>query len=91
MLKIHNPATGQLIAEVPSASPELVAERARAARLAQPAWRALPMQDRLEVIQRFRVAIAAEVEPFGRGADSCKETHLASTIGLTNHYSLTSI
>jgi acyl-CoA reductase-like NAD-dependent aldehyde dehydrogenase len=62
MLKIHNPATGALLAEVPSASPELVAERARAARAAQPGWRALPMRDRLEVIQRFRVAVAAEVE-----------------------------
>ena len=63
MLKIHNPATGALIAEVPEASAEIVAERARAARAAQPAWFALTMEARLQVMQRFRVAVAAEVEP----------------------------
>jgi acyl-CoA reductase-like NAD-dependent aldehyde dehydrogenase len=63
MMKIHNPATGALIAEVPAATPELVAERAAAARAAQPAWFARPLAERLEILQRFRVAIAAEVEP----------------------------
>ncbi len=62
MLKIHNPATGALIAEVPEATPALVTERARAARAAQPAWAARPMAQRLQLLQRFRVAIAAEVE-----------------------------
>ena len=62
MLKIRNPATGALIAEVPQASAALVAERARAARLAQPAWAARPMQYRLDIIQRFRVALVAELE-----------------------------
>jgi len=62
MLKIHNPATGALIAEVPEASADLVAERARAARAAQPAWAATPFEARLQVMQRFRVALAAEVE-----------------------------
>ena len=62
MLKIHNPATGALIAEVPEATPAFVTERARAARAAQPAWAARPMAQRLQLLQRFRVAIAAEVE-----------------------------
>jgi acyl-CoA reductase-like NAD-dependent aldehyde dehydrogenase len=62
MLKIHNPATGALLAEVPAASPELVAERTQAARAAQPAWAARPLRERLEILQRFRVAVAAEVE-----------------------------
>jgi acyl-CoA reductase-like NAD-dependent aldehyde dehydrogenase len=62
MLKIHNPATGALISEVPAATPEIVAERAAAARAAQPAWFALPLQDRLEILQRFRVSLAAELE-----------------------------
>ncbi|MEP7294673.1 MAG: aldehyde dehydrogenase family protein [Burkholderiales bacterium] len=62
MLKIHNPATGALIAEVPEATPEIVAERFRAARAAQPAWFATPLEARLQVMQRFRVAVAAEVE-----------------------------
>jgi len=63
MLKIHNPATGALIAEVPEASAGLVAERYRAARAAQPAWFATPLEARLQVMQRFRVAVAAELEP----------------------------
>ena len=62
MLKIHNPATGALIAEVPEATPEIVVESARAARAAQPAWGARPMAQRLQALQRFRVAVAAEVE-----------------------------
>ena len=62
MLKIHNPATGALLAEVPEATPEIVAARTAAARAAQPAWAARPMRERMEILQRFRVAIAAEVE-----------------------------
>jgi len=62
MIKIHNPATGALIAEVPEASPEIVAERTAAARAAQPAWAARPMRERMEILQRFRVGVAAEVE-----------------------------
>jgi len=62
MLKIHNPATAALLTEVPQASAEIVAERARAARAAQPAWQATPLAQRLEVIQRFRAALVAELE-----------------------------
>ena len=62
MLKIHNPATGELIAEVPEASEAIVAERAQAARRAQPAWAALPLAHRIEVIQRFRAGLEAECE-----------------------------
>ena len=62
MLKIHNPATGALIAEVPSATADIVAERTRAARAAQPAWAATPLAARLQTMQRFRVALAAELE-----------------------------
>ena len=63
MLKIHNPATGALIAEVPQVSAAIVAERARAARVAQVAWAARPMPERLGILQRFRVALGAELEP----------------------------
>ncbi|HKX41362.1 MAG TPA: aldehyde dehydrogenase family protein [Burkholderiaceae bacterium] len=62
MLKIHNPATGALISEVPEATEAIVAERARAARAAQPEWAARPLAQRLEIIQAFRVALAAELE-----------------------------
>jgi acyl-CoA reductase-like NAD-dependent aldehyde dehydrogenase len=62
MMKIHNPATGALLADVPAATAELVAERAAAARAAQPAWAARPMRERMAILQRFRVGVAAEVE-----------------------------
>jgi acyl-CoA reductase-like NAD-dependent aldehyde dehydrogenase len=62
MLKIHNPATGKLLTELPEATADLVAQCARAARAAQPAWFATPIAQRLQIIQRFRVAVAAEVE-----------------------------
>ena len=62
MLKIHNPATGALIAEIPEASPHSVAASAAAARAAQPAWAATPLAQRVAVLQRFRAALAAQVE-----------------------------
>ena len=62
MLKIHNPATGELIAEVPEATEAIVAERAQAARRAQPGWAALSLADRIEVMQRFRAGLDAETE-----------------------------
>lgn len=62
MLKITNPATGAVISEVPEATEAIVAERARAARAAQPAWAARPLAERMEIIQNFRVALAAELE-----------------------------
>ena len=62
MLKIHNPATGALITEVPEATPESVAASAAAARAAQPAWAATPLAHRVELMQRFRAALAAQIE-----------------------------
>ena len=61
-MKIHNPATGALLAEVPAANARIVAERAAAARIAQVGWAARPLRERLEIVQRFRVAMASEVE-----------------------------
>jgi acyl-CoA reductase-like NAD-dependent aldehyde dehydrogenase len=62
MLKIHNPATGALITEVAEATPESVAASAAAARAAQPAWAATTLAHRVEVMQRFRAALAAQVD-----------------------------
>src|SRR5689334_7779856 len=62
MLKIINPATGAQISEIPEATEAIVAERAQAARAAQPAWAARALAERLDIMQNFRVALAAEVE-----------------------------
>lgn len=61
-LKIHNPATGALLAELPADDAASVAMKAAAARAAQPAWAAVPMAEKLAIVQRFRAGIVAELE-----------------------------
>ena len=58
-LEIHNPATGAMITTVPADDAASVAAKAAAARAAQPAWAAVPMADRLAMLQRFRAALVA--------------------------------
>ncbi len=59
MLEVINPANGDAIAELAIDSPETVAAKYAAARAAQPAWAAVPLEHRLEMMQRFRAAIVA--------------------------------
>jgi acyl-CoA reductase-like NAD-dependent aldehyde dehydrogenase len=51
-IAVENPATGEVIAHVPDLGPERVAELARAARAAQPAWEALGFEGRGRVLRR---------------------------------------
>jgi acyl-CoA reductase-like NAD-dependent aldehyde dehydrogenase len=51
-IAIENPATGEVIAHVPDMTAEQVAELARAARAAQPAWEALGFEGRGRVLRR---------------------------------------
>jgi acyl-CoA reductase-like NAD-dependent aldehyde dehydrogenase len=51
-IAIENPATGEVIARVPDMTAEQVAELARAARAAQPAWEALGFEGRGRVLRR---------------------------------------
>ncbi|GMV47041.1 MAG: betaine-aldehyde dehydrogenase [Pseudomonadota bacterium] len=59
-LEIFDPAAGRPIAQVPADDATSVAARAAAARRAQPAWAALPMAERLAVVQRYRAALVAQ-------------------------------
>ncbi len=61
-LDIHNPATGQLITSLTADDAGSVATKAQAARAAQPAWAAVPMADKLAIIQRFRAGLVAELD-----------------------------
>lgn len=61
-LPVHDPSTGALIATLPADDDASVAAKAAAARAAQPAWAALPMAERLAVIQRFRAGVVAELD-----------------------------
>jgi acyl-CoA reductase-like NAD-dependent aldehyde dehydrogenase len=66
-LKIHNPATGTLLAEPNADDAASVAAKAAAARAAQPAWAAVPLAEKLAVVQRFRAGVVA-------GADALAHT-----------------
>jgi acyl-CoA reductase-like NAD-dependent aldehyde dehydrogenase len=61
-LKIHNPATGALLAEPNADDAAGVAAKAAAARAALPAWAAVPMADKLGIVQRFRAGVVAEAD-----------------------------
>jgi acyl-CoA reductase-like NAD-dependent aldehyde dehydrogenase len=61
-LKINNPATGLLLAEVPADDVDSVATKASAARAAQPAWAATPLAARKACIERFRALLVAQLE-----------------------------
>jgi acyl-CoA reductase-like NAD-dependent aldehyde dehydrogenase len=62
MLTIRNPATGGAVAELPEDNGQSIAAKYRAARAAQPAWAATPLQARLDVLRRFRDALKSDVE-----------------------------
>ena len=61
-LDIHNPATGELIATLAADDAASVAAKAQSARAAQPAWAAVPMADKLAIVQRFRAGLVAELD-----------------------------
>src|SRR3954469_15348445 len=53
-IEVHNPATGELIAEVPNTSAAEVAAAAIRGRRAQPAWEAAGFQARGDVLRELR-------------------------------------
>jgi acyl-CoA reductase-like NAD-dependent aldehyde dehydrogenase len=66
LLPIFNPATGERLAEVPADDAASIAAKAAAARAAQPAWAAVPLAEKLALMQRFRDAVVAERETLAR-------------------------
>lgn len=61
-MKIFNPATGEQIADVAADSAEAVHQKYQRARAAQPRWAALPLAERLAMIERFRALIVARLD-----------------------------
>jgi acyl-CoA reductase-like NAD-dependent aldehyde dehydrogenase len=57
-MKIINPATEQIIAEIGEDAPAQVAAKYQRARAAQPAWAATPIAQRLDAIRRFKDLLA---------------------------------
>ena len=56
-LRITNPATGELIREVPAADPAAADAALARARAAQPAWAALPFAERARILRRLARAL----------------------------------
>jgi acyl-CoA reductase-like NAD-dependent aldehyde dehydrogenase len=61
-MKIVNPATEEVIADVPEDTPTTVGAAFAALRRAQPAWAQTPIVRRLDAIRRFRELLAAKRE-----------------------------
>ncbi len=59
-MKITNPATERIIAEIPDDTAATVAAKYARARAAQPAWAQTPLGDRLVAIGRFRDLLLAK-------------------------------
>ena len=53
-MKISNPASGAVIAEVAADNPKTVRAKYELARAAQPKWAAVPIKKRLAILARFR-------------------------------------
>ena len=65
-MKIHNPATGEVIADVPADANAAVRKKYQRARNAQPAWAARSVKKRLATIAAFRERIVAMHETLAR-------------------------
>src|SRR5690606_41930887 len=61
-----NPATGKPGATLPADDAASVRAKSRSARLAQPAWAALPLARRLQAIRNFRARIVDQAEELAR-------------------------
>jgi len=53
-VKVTNPATGLVVAEVPEDTAATIAAKFAAARAAQPGWARVPLEERTSLLRRFR-------------------------------------
>jgi acyl-CoA reductase-like NAD-dependent aldehyde dehydrogenase len=65
-MKIMNPATGGVIAEVAADSLKTVRAKYELARAAQPAWAAMPIRKRLAILAKFRELLIARHDVLAR-------------------------
>lgn len=62
MLSVINPATEELIKEIPADDSAAIAHKVKQARSAQPAWAALPLTERIEPIKTFQRLLVERAE-----------------------------
>jgi acyl-CoA reductase-like NAD-dependent aldehyde dehydrogenase len=61
-MKILNPATGDVLAEIPEATPSAIREKLDRAARDQPGWGNTPLPERLDVVRRFRALLVERKE-----------------------------
>ncbi len=66
VLEVHNPATGETIAEVPMSLPTEVHEAVEAAKRAFPEWRTTPATVRIRLLLRLRALMEEHFEDLAR-------------------------
>ena len=66
MLKIVNPATKQLIAELPEDTAETITAKVAAARAAQPGWWSTPFEVRKNAISKWKALVAENKDRLAR-------------------------
>jgi len=92
-LRLTNPATGALLAEVPAGGPAEVAAAFTRARAAQPAWGALPFAERARELRRFARVLRDDaklvdtlVSENGKPRYEAELFELFYTLDLTRYY-----
>ena len=65
-MKILNPATGAVIADIPEDGAFAVRKKYERARAAQPAWAATPIKKRVAAIRAFRERVVAKHDALAR-------------------------
>lgn len=61
-MKIYNPASGAILADVAEDGPRSIPEKLSSALRAQPAWAGRPLEERIEVIRRLRALLVQRKE-----------------------------
>ncbi|MEL6453144.1 MAG: aldehyde dehydrogenase family protein [Cyanobacteria bacterium J06623_5] len=65
-ISVINPATEQIIKEIPSDDRAAVSEKVARARAAQPGWAARPIEERIEHLNRFKDLLSEKVDPLAK-------------------------
>ena len=65
-MNARNPATGKVIGEVPEDTPQTTAAKFEAAQAAQGQWAAVPLEERVARLRRFRDRLVARKEDLAR-------------------------
>jgi acyl-CoA reductase-like NAD-dependent aldehyde dehydrogenase len=66
LIRVVNPASGEVLREFECATPVDVAEAVRRAQAAQPAWAELPLKKRLEVVRKFQRRLSDHKQQIAR-------------------------